>query len=82
MKALMVLGATFGFLIGAGFGWAGRAEWPAALWNASAAALAAGLLMRWWGGVWIKSLQRAIQERRGLSSATRPAVKPTSGTRV
>jgi len=41
MKSLMILGALAGFLIGSGFGLAGQATWPAALWRACAGALIA-----------------------------------------
>lgn len=75
MKSLMVLGAILGFLVGAGFGLAGRTEWPAALWNACAAALATGLLMRWWGRVWMKSLQHALEQRRAAAKVSRPGAK-------
>ena len=81
MKALMVLGAILGFLIGAGFGLAGRTEWPSALWNACAAACAAGLLMRWWGGIWLKNLEMAIHQRRRAGPAVRPVTKPSSSAR-
>ncbi len=79
MKALMVLGAILGFLIGAGFGLAGRTEWPSALWNACVAALGASLLMRWWGSVWLRNLQAAIQQRRqpGRDPRSLPKTSPT-----
>ena len=69
MKSLMILGAIVGFLIGTGFGLAGSSPWPDALWRACAAALAAGVLARWWSRIWLKSLRESLQERR----AGRPA---------
>ena len=64
MKALMILGAIVGFLIGSAFGFAGSSPWPAALWRACAAALVAAVLTRWWGRVWMKGLRDALYERR------------------
>ena len=64
MKALMILGAIVGFLIGAGFGLAASSSWPAALWKACAAALVAGVLTRWWGRIWIHGLRDSLQQRR------------------
>ena len=82
MKALMLLGAIVGFLIGSSFALAGRSEWPAALWKASAAALGAGLLMRWWGRVWMKSLQEALLERRAAQAESRHDNKASPTAKV
>jgi hypothetical protein len=51
MKSLMILGALIGFSIGLLFGLADNGQWPSALWRASAAALIASVLLRWWGRV-------------------------------
>ncbi len=67
MKSMMILGGLLGFLIGLGFGLAQESAWPAVLWRASAAALGAGILLRWWGRLWIKSLQQSRRQR-----STRP----------
>jgi hypothetical protein len=78
MKALMILGAIVGFLIGTGFGLAGSSPWPSALWRACAAALIAAVLTRWWSRVWMKGLRDAIQERRTMRPApveTKSAIK-------
>jgi hypothetical protein len=64
MKALMILGAVIGFLIGSGFGLAGQSPWPTALWRACAAALVAALLTRWWSRVWIQGLKEVLDQRR------------------
>lgn len=71
MKLLMLLGGLIGFGIGFGFGSAQHAEWPTAIWRACVAAYVGGLLLRWWGGVWVKSLQAAHQQR--LLAAEAPA---------
>ena len=73
MKALMILGALIGFLIGLGFGLAGRSPWPDALWRACAAALAAAVLTRWWSRVWLRGLREALEQRHGAKAAA-PAV--------
>ena len=78
MKALMILGAIIGFLIGAGFGVAGDSPWPAALWRACAAALVAAVLARWWSRVWLKSLRDSLEAAQSMRSArveTKPAAK-------
>jgi len=79
MKALIVLGAIVGFLIGAGFGLAASSPWPSALWRACAAALAASILTRWWGRIWIQGLRDSLQQRRARRAAspafTAPAKK-------
>ena len=59
MKSLMILGALIGFSIGILFGLADHGRWPTALWHASAAALIASVLLRWWGRVWVRSLRQA-----------------------
>jgi len=64
MKALMILGAIVGFLIGIGFGLAGNSPWPASLWRGCAAALIAAVLVRWWSRVWVKGLRDALHDRR------------------
>lgn len=63
MKTLMILGALIGFGIGLLFGMADHGQWPASFWRASAAALIGGLLLRWWGRVWVKSLRQATEQR-------------------
>lgn len=63
MKSLMILGALIGFSIGLLFGLADHGQWPSALWRASAAALIAGVMLRWWGRVWVKSLREAAERR-------------------
>lgn len=63
MKSLMILGALIGLSIGLLFGLAERGQWPAALWRASAAALIASVMLRWWGRVWVRSLRDAAESR-------------------
>jgi hypothetical protein len=69
MKSLMILGALIGFSIGLLFGLADHGLWPAALWRASAAALIAGVMLRWWGRVWVKSLRDAAEQRAAAETA-------------
>jgi len=64
MKALIILGAIVGFLIGAGFGLAASSPWPAMLWRSCAAALVACVLTRWWGRVWMQGLRDSLEQQR------------------
>jgi hypothetical protein len=81
MKLIMVLGGVIGFSIGLGFSWAQGSPWPSALWRAAMAALVAGILLRWWGRLWINCLQESHRERqaatkqRALSTQPNPAHK-------
>ena len=67
MKLMMMLGGLLGFGIGLTFGLAQESAWPAVIWRSSAAALCAGLLLRWWGKLWIKSLHEVRREGPKLS---------------
>jgi len=78
MKAFMILGALVGFLIGCSFGIAGRSPWPTALWHASAAALGAALLTRWWAGVWFHGLQESRSQRRASRHSMAANGKPSA----
>ena len=62
MRLMMILGGLIGFLIGIGSSVAQNSSGPTMLWRASVAALLAGLLLRWWGGVWLKCLAQAQQQ--------------------
>jgi hypothetical protein len=63
MKLLMIFGGLMGFSIGFGFSLIQGTSWPSVLLRASVATYAAGALMRWWGTVWVKSLQQSYKER-------------------
>ena len=64
MKLLMILGGLVGFGIGLTFGWVGDNTWPGMLWRGCVAAYLAGLLLRWWGRVWIRNLEQALRDRQ------------------
>jgi hypothetical protein len=81
MKLIMVVGGLTGFAIGFGFSWAQGSPWPSVVWRAAIAALLAGVLLRWWGRLWIRCLvqshterQAALRKKRDLASST-PAKK-------
>jgi L-asparagine transporter-like permease len=81
MKLIMALGGLIGFGIGVGFSWAQGSAWPSIVWRSAIAALLAGLLMRWWGRLWVKCLRDAHQERHALAMAAAAARKAeTSAT--
>jgi len=75
----MILGGLIGFLIGILFGLAQGSAWPAVIWRASVATVLAGVLLRWWAGIWIQSLRNAQRER--LSVEARDAAAPSAGGR-
>lgn len=66
-------------MVAGGFGMANGSSWPNILWHASAAALAAAFLTRWWGLVWFTGLRDAVEQRRHTnrtaSAETKPAAK-------
>jgi hypothetical protein len=72
MKSFMILGSVIGFLIAAGFSLANGCPWPVVLGRACIAALAAGVLARWWSLAWISGLHDAHQKRRAVRSAYPP----------
>jgi hypothetical protein len=71
MRLLMLLGGFIGFLIGILMGAAQGSDWAGVLWRSSVAALLAGVVLRWWGKVWTRSLVQAQRERQ--SRAAKPA---------
>jgi len=77
MKSLLILGALIGFGIGLLFGLADHGEWPQALWRAAAAALVAGVIFRWWGRIWLKSLRAAAEQQLAALAAQRKETRKT-----
>jgi hypothetical protein len=76
MKLIMVLGGLIGFAIGFGFSWAQGSPWPSVLWRAAIAALLAGLLLRWWGRLWIRCLTQSHRERQAALRKKRDSASP------
>ena len=76
MKKMMTIGGLAGFGSGILLGLAQDCSWPAILWRSSVAAVAAGLLLRWWGKIWMLSLQQSYFEQVAASVA--PAVQTAS----
>lgn len=74
MKPFMIFGAILGFLIGIGFSLEGNCSWSTAFWRGCAVSLVAGVLARWWGGVWLENLRDAVKQRQYRRMA--PVVKP------
>lgn len=76
MKQMMMLGAIIGLLIGICLGWTQGSAWPTILFQSSVAAYLAGLLMRWWGRVWLQSLEKAYTERLATSTEQTSTLGP------
>jgi hypothetical protein len=68
MKSLLLIGGLFGFGIGLLFSWAAENPWPTCLWHACVGAYLTGMLLRWWGRAWRKSLEAAFVERQTMNS--------------
>lgn len=64
MKLTMILGGFLGFGIGLFLSWVQGSSWPSMVWRASVAALATGVLLRWWGRLWIEALKDAHRARQ------------------
>ena len=79
MKLIMTLGGLLGFGIGLVFSWAAGSPWPSVLWRASVAAFVSGVLLRWWGRVWLKALQQSHREKQAaLQASLKSEPKPFS----
>ena len=70
MKRMMLTGAMTGFACGFGFGWAREAPLEDAFLHACVAAYVAGMLMRWWAGVWVQGLRESHEEHLAAAAAT------------
>ncbi len=75
MKTLMILGGMIGFLAGLGLGLVQTKVWADAFWRASVAALAGGLMLRWWGRMWLRCLIQAQEAK--LTAAAAATSTPT-----
>ena len=80
MKLTMALGGFLGFGIGLLLSWVQGSSWPSVVWRSSLAALLAGLLLRWWGRLWVASLKQSHQDRQSALAAVKKSEskpKPT-----
>jgi len=79
MKAIMILGANVGFVLGMSASILGGCSWSVALGHAGIAALVGGILGRWWGKIWYTELHSALDQRRreraAAASETKNSVK-------
>lgn len=78
MKYLMILGGLLGFGIGLIFGWIQESSWPSILWRASVAAYVAGLLLRWWGRIWMQGLRQAHLEQAAARTQAKTSAPANS----
>jgi hypothetical protein len=69
MRLLMILGGLIGFLIGLALGAAQGAALPQVIWRSSVAAFVAGVVLRWWGKVWLSSLHKELEARAVAAAA-------------
>lgn len=74
MRRLMLTGGMGGFGIGIACGWmTDGASWPGVFCRACVAALAGGLLLRWWGRVWRRCWEEVTAERLAALEKQPPA---------
>ena len=78
LRSLLLLGALLGFLTGTALGLLNQSSWPEILWRSALAALAIGILFRWWGKCWTQNLRSAQQERLAALIAQRRESKKAS----
>jgi hypothetical protein len=64
MKLLMLLGGLIGFSTGLVFTWANESQWPSMLWRSCLAAYVAGMLLKWWGKIWVQSLAEVTYQKQ------------------
>lgn len=74
----LLIGTVIGFLLGIALGLAGRHDWPTIFLHATAAAVALGLLLRWWGGVCLRGLRASYEQRRLAEAAARQKSQSTA----
>jgi hypothetical protein len=82
MKSLLLVGGLLGWGLGMGSSFIHGADWPASLWRGCVAAYLCALLMRWWGRVWRKSLEQAVQEREQAQDSLVPTVNTPKPSRT
>lgn len=76
MRLMMIMGGMLGFGTAVALGVARENSWPSILWRAAVAAYLGGILLRWWGAVWLRSLQEVhYQQRLALARAKAEAAK-------
>jgi hypothetical protein len=77
VKKFMITGGLAGFLIGLAFGLIRQSAWPSILWRASVVALVLGILLRWWGRIWVESLRQAGAERTAAQARAAETSAPS-----
>ncbi len=82
MKPLLLLGALIGFLTGIVLGLLNQSGWPSILWRSTLAALAVGVLFRWWGKCWTQNLRVAQRERHAALMAQRKESKNNPAKKI
>jgi hypothetical protein len=81
MKLTMIFGGFLGFGLGLIFSWAQGSSWPSMIWRASVAALVAGVLLRWWGRLWLQALRDAQQARQTAAARDEASANPSPAKR-
>jgi hypothetical protein len=76
MRKMMILGGAIGFDIGVLSGLVTEGStWPTILLRSSIGALVAGLLMRWWAGIWSSCWQQVNNERMKARENNQPSTE-------
>ncbi|MGC8744138.1 MAG: hypothetical protein ACP5T0_09705 [Verrucomicrobiia bacterium] len=59
MKLMLMIGGLIGFGTGVMLGLAQSGSWQDIIWKSAVAAYIAGILMKWWGKIWVKCIKEA-----------------------
>lgn len=76
MKKLMITGALLGFGLGLLLGLVQGSSWPSIIWRSSVACFVSGILLRWWGKVWMDCWQKSIFEKMAAAEEAERQAKP------
>ena len=80
MRKLMLIGGMSGFSIGMAAGFSRENGWPSMLLRSSIAAVAGGLLLKWWGNVCLEAMTESRIEKARASKARAAASQASKET--
>jgi hypothetical protein len=78
MKAMMILGAVIGFILGAASSISGGCTAATAFWHAAVTALVGAVLARWWSRLWLINLADTMEQQRRRRAQAAIESKPAN----